>query len=153
MCSLCLVIRRRSHSKRRLSFSVYLLRGGWGVFPHITQYFIIIKNSKIYKEHTPYITTMKAPITPKTQIVSKLRQLWLRSRERAQALKDADYSCHKCGVKQSKAKGREQKVVVHHKEGVLNWDKIIELIREQLLTDPTKLEVLCPECHRQEHAT
>jgi predicted HNH restriction endonuclease len=86
--------------------------------------------------------------TSKTHIVRGLRQIWLRSLERREALKRAKYCCEKCGVKQSKAKGKEQRVEVHHKEGVLNWDKIIEIIREQLLCEPEKLEVLCPECHK-----
>ena len=85
--------------------------------------------------------------TPKTIIVRQLRQLWLRSRERGEALKRAGYACEKCGVKKSAAKGKEQKIEVHHKEGVCNWDKIIEVIREQLLCSPDKLEALCPECH------
>lgn len=86
--------------------------------------------------------------TTNSQIRSALRRLWLRSRERSAALKAADYSCHKCGVKQSKAMGREQKVEVHHTAGVGNWDKVIDLIREELLPDVDKLEVLCPDCHK-----
>jgi predicted HNH restriction endonuclease len=85
--------------------------------------------------------------TKKSQIRSALRLMWLRSAERAEALKNYHYACNQCGVKQSKAKGREQKVEVHHKDGVCNWDEIIQLIQEQLLCDPEKLEVLCPECH------
>jgi len=76
-----------------------------------------------------------------------LRQLWLRSRERAAALQRDDYSCVDCGVKQSKAKGKEQKVEVHHKAGVLNWDEVIDAVFEYLLCDPDDLETLCPECH------
>lgn len=85
--------------------------------------------------------------TPKTIIVRQLRQLWLRSRERGEALKRDKYSCVRCGKKQSKKQGCEQKVEVHHKEKVCNWDKIIEVIREELLCDVEKLETLCPECH------
>lgn len=88
--------------------------------------------------------------TPTSRIRSNLRKLWLRSRERALALKIQSYTCQKCGVKQSKAKGKEQKVEVHHKEGVGNWNKLIELIKEELLCSPDKLEVLCPECHLKE---
>lgn len=85
--------------------------------------------------------------TPKTIIVRQLRLLWLRSRERAECLKRDNYSCVSCGVKQSKAKGKEQKVEVHHKEGVGNWDRLIEVIREELLCDISNLETICPECH------
>ena len=85
--------------------------------------------------------------TPKNIIVRHLRQLWLHSRERGEALKRDGYCCVRCGVKQSKAKGKEQKVEVHHKEGVLNWDEIVDMIRAQLLCDSDKLETLCPDCH------
>lgn len=88
-------------------------------------------------------------ITKDSQIRSNLRQLWLRSRERSAALKSAAYTCECCGVKQSKAKGREQKVEVHHKAGVLNWKSIFDTIRQQLLCEPYKLSVLCPDCHKR----
>lgn len=76
--------------------------------------------------------------------------MWLRSRERATILKEAGYCCNKCGIKQSKAKGKEVKVEVHHKDGILNWDEIYEAIRKNLLCDPDHLEVLCKECHNEE---
>jgi predicted HNH restriction endonuclease len=81
-------------------------------------------------------------------IRSCLRRMWLYSKERQAAMKRADYCCEKCGVKKSTAKGKEQKMEVHHKEGVGNWEKVIELIREELLCDISKLQVLCPECHK-----
>lgn len=90
---------------------------------------------------------MKLPETPRSQIIHGLRQMWLRSRERAECLKRAGYTCQKCGVKKSQKKGFEQKVEVHHKEGVLNWDEIVEVIRKDLLCSPDKLEALCPNCH------
>ena len=62
-------------------------------------------------------------------------------------MKNASYTCEKCGVKQSKAKGKEQKVEVHHEHGICNWDEIIDVIEEQLLCDPEYLQVLCPQCH------
>lgn len=85
--------------------------------------------------------------TPRSQIIHSLRQLWLRSRERGDCLKLAKYTCQKCGVKKSAKKGFEQKVEVHHKEGILNWDILVEEIRKYLLTTPDKLECLCPDCH------
>ena len=90
---------------------------------------------------------MKEPITPKSQIVHALRQLWLRSRERAECLKLAGYTCQKCGKKKSQRKGFEQKVEVHHKLGVENWDALVGDIRTFLLCSPDKLEALCPDCH------
>ena len=62
----------------------------------------------------------KKPITPNSRIKSCLRQLFLRSRERAKCLKDAGYTCEICGAKQSRAKGKEVYVEVHHMQGVCN---------------------------------
>lgn len=87
--------------------------------------------------------------TTKTKIVSHLRQLWLRSKERGEALKRDEYTCQECGVKRSKAKGMEQKVEVHHTEAI-DWDKIERVIRKYLLVNPSKLKTLCPDCHRKE---
>jgi len=48
----------------------------------------------------------KLPYTPNSRIKSALRQLWLRSRERAKRLKEDKYTCQKCGKKQSRAFSR-----------------------------------------------
>lgn len=93
----------------------------------------------------------KLPHTPRSKVKDALRRLWLRSRERAAALKAANRSCQHCGVKASVAKGKEQKVEVHHKNGVKNWDKVMDAVYEFLLVSPEELEVLCPECHKNEH--
>ncbi len=85
--------------------------------------------------------------TPRSQVRSALRQLWLRSRERQAALKRDKYTCANCYVKQSKAKGREVKVEVHHVAGVLNWDRLFDYMENHLLCDPKYLETLCKECH------
>lgn len=89
-------------------------------------------------------------ITPKSRIVAGLRKMWLWSRERNEAMRYYDRTCQKCGVRESKAKGREQKIQVHHKDGILNWDEIVFEIRKNLLVSPDKLECLCPECHKKE---
>ena len=89
--------------------------------------------------------------TTKGRIVSALRMLWMRSPERAAGYRLHNSTCRDCGVKRSAAKGREQKIHVHHKDGITNWDKIVEVIREQLLVSPEKLECLCPEFHKKEH--
>ena len=78
-----------------------------------------------------------------------LRQMWLRSAERNQAIKRDNYTCVECGVKQSSKKGHEQKVQVHHKKGIKIWDDIIQLIYDELLCDVKDLETLCPECHEE----
>ena len=92
----------------------------------------------------------KLPYTPNSAIRSALRRLFLRSRERAAALKRDKYTCRCCGVKQSRVEGREVYVEVHHKKGVLNWQHLFWFIRENLLCDPTELETRCEECHKKE---
>ena len=75
--------------------------------------------------------------------------LWLRSSERSEALKRDDYTCQKCAIRVCYAKGHEVLVEVNHKKGVGNWDKIVELIRKELLCSPEHLEVLCKNCHKE----
>jgi len=90
---------------------------------------------------------MKDPITPNSIIKHNLRMLWLRSRERAKCLKNANYTCQKCGKKKTQKKGEEVKVEVHHKDGIENWDEIINVIRKYLLCEPENLIALCEACH------
>ena len=87
--------------------------------------------------------------TPRSQVRSALRKLWLRSRERQAALKRDKYSCQFCGKKQSRAKGREVYVEVNHLDGI-EWENIIAYIYRHLLVDPSRLEVLCKEDHEKE---
>jgi len=87
--------------------------------------------------------------TPRSQVRSALRKLWLRSRERQAALKRDKYSCQFCGVKQSRKKGAEVYVEVNHLDGI-EWNQILEYIFKHLLVDPQKLEVLCKPCHEAE---
>ena len=84
--------------------------------------------------------------TPRSQIRSALRRLWLRSRERRAALKRDQYTCQDCGAKQSKAKGQVVKVEVDHIEGI-EWTRVIDYIYRHLLVDPKKLETVCVSCH------
>jgi hypothetical protein len=100
--------------------------------------------------HAPGCFMDRKKVTSKTKIVQALRMLFLRSKEHNAALKHYGYTC-RCGAKKSVAKGRAVKVEVHHREGVCNWDKIIELIRKELLVSPEKLEILCYTCHKKEH--
>jgi predicted HNH restriction endonuclease len=88
----------------------------------------------------------KSPNTTNTQIRSALRQLWLRSRERAAALKGGGYCCSLCGIKQSRAKDREVYIEVHHKDGI-DWEGLFDEIRKKLLHDPDRLISLCKKCH------
>lgn len=89
----------------------------------------------------------KLPYTPKSRIANWIRRGWLTSRERAKVLKEAKYTCCQCHKKQSTAKGKELKVEVHHKKRI-NWEKIVEFIRKEVLDKPQ--EVLCKSCHRIE---
>jgi len=89
--------------------------------------------------------------TPNSQIKNALRMLFLRSRERSFAVRRDKNTCTKCGVKNSRAKGREVYCEVHHLAGVTNWDKIFSVIREELLVEPEGMVVLCKSCHKEEH--
>jgi len=90
----------------------------------------------------------KLPYTPNSRIRSALRMLFLRSRERAAAIKRDKYTCQTCGLKQSKAKGKEAKVECHHKDGVMNWDELFKAVRQYLLCDPSLMQTLCEKCHK-----
>ena len=94
----------------------------------------------------------KLPHTPRSRIRSAARQLFMRSRERAAVLKESGYRCAKCGRKQSKAKGSEFAVQVHHRSGIGNWDRIIAAVYEHLL-NKDDMVTLCKECHGKEHKT
>lgn len=89
--------------------------------------------------------------TPDRQIVAALRAMWLRSVERITALKNSNYCCEKCAVKQSKVKGKEIKLDVHHRSGHINWPAIIAVVRKELLHPASQLQTLCRPCHDQEH--
>lgn len=93
----------------------------------------------------------RLPWTPRGKIRNVLRRyIWLRSRERVASLKNAKYCCLRCGRKQSKAKGKELSLEVHHLHGA-RLEYIIDEIYKYLLCHPDKLEVLCKECHKKKH--
>lgn len=92
----------------------------------------------------------RKPVTPSSQIRAALRQLWLRSRERGEAVKRQHNTC-RCGRKGSVAQGREVKIEVHHIKGI-RWDNLIQLIRDQLLQTPDDYICLCDKCHKEQHS-
>ena len=90
--------------------------------------------------------------TPRSKIRASLRQLWLRSRERAEAIKRDGYTCQRCHRKQTKRKGKEFRVEVHHVEGIGNWDAVIDAIYKEILCDHKFLITVCKECHQEMEA-
>ena len=90
----------------------------------------------------------KKPNTPRSRVRAAIRKLWLMSRERAKSLKEHEYKCSECGVKQSAAKGREVKLQVHH-DPPINWKGLIDLIFERILNVPQV--PLCEDCHKKAH--
>lgn len=89
--------------------------------------------------------------TPKFRVYGNLRRIYLQSAERAYALKRDNYTCKKCGRKQSKRKGEEVIIHVHHLEPVSDaWRELMNQIYKRLLVHPDKLECLCSECHKKE---
>lgn len=93
----------------------------------------------------------KLPYTPNSRIRASLRVLWLRSRERQACLRAHGNCCAECGIKQTASKGNEVRLDVHHSNGVGNWDRIFQVIREELLCDPKHLVPLCEKCHEELH--
>jgi predicted HNH restriction endonuclease len=84
------------------------------------------------------------------RVRAALRNLWLRSSERASALKRDGYSCRQCGIKQSRAKGKEVSVQVHHLEGIMDWDRIIDgVLNSGLFCGVDGLQTLCRDCHKK----
>ncbi|MFA5323499.1 MAG: hypothetical protein WC373_12585 [Smithella sp.] len=83
----------------------------------------------------------RLPTTPRSRIKSALRMVWI---------KIAGNTCSSCGRKGSVAKGREVKIEVHHKDGIF-WDGLVDEIIKRMLPDPSKLEVLCKDCHGLHH--
>jgi len=92
----------------------------------------------------------RLPGTPRSRVRSALRRLWLRSRERAAAIKRENGCCELCGKKQSKAKGREVKLEVHHNNGI-EWELMVDYVYRHLLCSPDHLTVYCSDCHAKEH--
>ena len=92
----------------------------------------------------------KKPVPVKTRVRAALRQLWLRSPQRAEAIRRDGYTCQHCGARQSAAKGAEVKVVVHHIDEI-DWDGVCELVIERVLQDPSRLTTLCVGCHKAVH--
>ena len=86
--------------------------------------------------------------TPRSRVRACLRRLWLRSRERAAALKRDGYSCRGCNKKQSRAKGKEIYVEVHHIDGI-KWEQLIDMVYEMLLCNPDSLITMCEDCHKK----
>ena len=89
----------------------------------------------------------RLPYTPASRIMAGVRRVWGYSRERLKVLKKAKYTCCQCGAKQSRAKGKEVFVEVHHVKPI-NREKIVKIIREEMLDVPQI--VLCKSCHRIE---
>ena len=92
----------------------------------------------------------KLPYTPRSRVRACLRQLWLRSRERAACLKRDGYTCQICGKKQSVAKGRECKVQSHHLDGI-EWEHLVNEVYRVLLVNPEFLVTICKPCHDEHH--
>ena len=81
---------------------------------------------------------------------SAVRRAWMRSKERGLALKRDGYTCQSCGVKQSAAKGREVRVVVHHVDEV-RWGGTLQEMAEDMFCDAGRLLTLCVACHKALH--
>jgi hypothetical protein len=89
--------------------------------------------------------------TPDSMIKSAMRLLFMRSRERRAAIRRDKYTCS-CGARASTAKNKVVKIEVHHTaENDINWKRIYDVIREELLCDPKDMITLCRPCHYKIH--
>lgn len=79
----------------------------------------------------------RKPVTPVKVIKNMGHRLFLQSRERYAVIKKHK-CCQKCGQKHS--------LEVHHVRPP-NWDRVIRVIREELLSGPFML--LCKDCHEK----
>ena len=84
--------------------------------------------------------------TTRSRIKGELRRLFVKSTERNEAIKRDCYTCQDCKRKQSKKKGQELSVQVHHLEPI-EWEELISLIQSVLLCDSSMLRTLCVDCH------
>ena len=84
--------------------------------------------------------------TTRAKVKSALRLLWLRSPERLQVLQADKYTCQNCGKKQSKAKGREIDVEVHHVEGI-DWVDMVDNILFWIFQ--SEQITFCKDCHKE----
>lgn len=91
----------------------------------------------------------KLPHTPRSTIEAAIkRYIWLRSRERKAALQRTKNHCQECGKKQTRKKGKELILEVHHIDGA-QIKAIIDEIYKHLLCHPDRLVPLCGECHKK----
>lgn len=96
---------------------------------------------------------LKSDRTPNYLIKAALRRhVWLKSRERAAALKRDNYTCQCCKRKQTRAKGEHFLVEVHHKDGIMLWNQIFDVIKTALIPHHDSLVTLCKGCHKNLHA-
>jgi hypothetical protein len=103
------------------------------------------------KVTTRILAVAKQKRTTRSRLKSALRQLWLRSPERAEAMRRDYYTCQipGCGRKQSRAKGREVYVQSHHIDGI-DWDGLVDLIMASgLFCPPERLQTICKEHHKE----
>lgn len=107
-------------------------------------------NSDGMEQDKPSRKSRKKPSTPRSRVKNAIRMVWLRSRERAAAIKLANNSCAICFRKGSKAQGREVLINVHHKDGI-DWDGIVDIIFLRVLQKPENYTVVCKECHDKLH--
>jgi len=89
--------------------------------------------------------------TSDATIKSFIRKLWMQSRERTAAIRDQGHKCRRCNARETSRKGIEVSIEVHHRKGEIDWEKIISFIRQEVLVDPSLLDVMCMTCHDLEH--
>lgn len=96
----------------------------------------------------------RIPRTTRSQVWNVIRKLSLWSPEHAAALKASGHRCEVCGVKFSKALGKEVKGEVHHRTPIAETKMkalIIDLILTYVIPPYEQLQCLCKPCHELMH--
>ena len=84
--------------------------------------------------------------TPKSKIKSLLQRLFLWSRERGYVVKTGTALCQNCGSDQ----GRKKDMHVHHVKPT-DWQRIYDIIYQELLVPPEEMVLICKNCHSELH--
>jgi len=93
----------------------------------------------------------RLPYTPRSKVKSALRQLWLRGRERGNAVRRDCNTCVYCCRKGTKARNKERvDIQVHHMRGI-EWEELIDMVYKYLLVHEDYLECVCTDCHDELH--
>ena len=82
----------------------------------------------------------RKPLTDKQRVRNALRKAWMQSKSRSSRLKLDNYTCQCCDKKLTTSKTKLEnepdkycdKLNVHHTDGSIDWDKVMESVPDHL---------------------